>query len=76
MVLSSNRHRESDVIDPLMLVRILRKVPHTYRFDNHLTDCAALTVVYDQTLTVRHVLRLDPLPPFIPERRPPLSVVH
>lgn len=56
-------------MNALHLVRILRRLPHTRSFDRHLTDCAALAVFYQpygnaQPLTWRHVVRLDPLPPF------------
>lgn len=56
----------------LTLVRILRAIPHTRAFDRHLTECAALSVLYHPfggvpfPLTWRMVLRLDPLPPFVP----------
>ena len=56
---------------PLWLIRLLRRIPHSRRFDCHLTDCAALAVIYHpfgeaEPLTIKHVLRLDPLPPFFP----------
>jgi hypothetical protein len=62
--------------EPLTLIKILRRVPHTSAFDRHLTDCAALAVLYSpfggaEALTVRHVLQLDPLPPFYPEAKHP-----
>lgn len=56
---------------PLWLIKLLRQLPHTTTFDRHLTDCAALAVLYHpfngaDALTWRHVLRIEPLPPFIP----------
>jgi hypothetical protein len=56
----------------LWVIRVLRALPHTARFDKHLTDCAALAVVYgpfDDTLErlrLSHVFRLSPLPDFFP----------
>lgn len=47
-------------------------MPHTACFDKHLTDCAALAVVYgsfDETLErlrLAHVFRISPLPDFFP----------
>lgn len=64
---------------PLGLIRILRKLPHTRAFDRHLTDCAAYEVAYRyndprmEPISVRHILKLDPLPPFfLPED----NIVH
>ena len=56
----------------LWIIKILRALPHTARFDRHLTDCAALAVVYGpfadtlERLRPAHVLRLTPLPNFLP----------
>ena len=54
----------------LFAVRLLRLLPHTQRFDAHLTDCAALAVVYGPfgaaRLTLSHVIGISPLPDFIP----------
>ena len=56
----------------LAAIRILRKLPRTARFDAHLTDCAALAVLYgplDDTLEklrLAHIVRLAPLPNFFP----------
>lgn len=48
----------------LKLISVLRRLPHTRAFDRHLTDCAALEVIYRPgSLTTRHILKLDPLPP-------------
>jgi hypothetical protein len=63
---------------PLRLVQALRWVPRSRAYDKHLTDCAALAVLYHPyggcpPLTWRHVLKLDhPLPPFAPA--PPSNV--
>jgi hypothetical protein len=52
----------------LWAIRVLRALPHTARFDKHLTDCAALAVVYEPfgetlvRLRLAHVLRIAPLP--------------
>lgn len=46
----------------LIFIRVLRFLPHTARFDRHLTDCAALEIFYDKPITFRHILLLDPLP--------------
>ena len=60
----------------LWLVRILRRLPHLRSFDRHLTDCAALEVFYQTApLTIRHVLKLDPLPSFIPAEPMPDNVI-
>jgi len=54
------------------VIRILRKLPRTARFDAHLTDCVALTVLYGpldenlEKLRLAHVVRLAPLPNFFP----------
>jgi hypothetical protein len=55
----------------LRLIRILRWIPHTARFDCHLTDCAALAVIYHpfgdvEPLRIKHVLKLERLPSFLP----------
>jgi len=56
----------------LWAVRILRRLPHTRKLDAHLTDCAALAVLYfpfgdaPEDLRLSHVFRLVPLPRFIP----------
>ncbi len=52
----------------LWAIRVLRKFPHTARFDRHLDDCAALAVLVPlfeasvPSLQLAHVLRLIPLP--------------
>jgi len=55
----------------LWLVRVLRRLPHTAAFDRHLTYCAALAVIYHpfgaEPLKIAHVLRREPLPPFVPK---------
>lgn len=53
----------------LWAVRILRRLPHTRNFDSHLTDCAALAVIYHpfndcEPLTLAHVFKRRPLPDF------------
>ena len=59
----------------LFIVKVLRKLPHTAQFDQHLTNCAAHEVVYrafDDSLPqlrLRHVLAQSPLP----DPRPPLD---
>jgi hypothetical protein len=55
----------------LRLVSLLRKVPHTVRFDRHLDDCAALGhVAYLgeglPSLRVAHVLGFIPVPRLCP----------
>src|SRR4051812_4286431 len=56
----------------LWAVRILRRLPHTKRFDAHLTDCAALAVLYApfdpgiEPLRLAHVFEMHPLPDCIP----------
>lgn len=56
----------------LWCIRILRWVPKTYAFDRHLTDCAALEVIYRpfngaEPLTFAHIFKLKPLPDFHPD---------
>ena len=56
----------------LAAIRILRKLPRTASFDAHLTDCAALAVLYGpmdeslEKLRLAHVVRLAALPNFVP----------
>ena len=57
----------STQMSALWAIRILRKFPHTWRFDRHLDDCAALAVwtpLFDSVppLRLAHVLKLIPLP--------------
>lgn len=71
----------------LNVVRLLRRLPHTARFDRHLDDCAALEVFYRPLapefppLKVSQALGLVPLPSFNPPvskpsvERVPLTVV-
>jgi hypothetical protein len=55
----------------LTLIRILRRLPKTAAFDVHLTDCAALAVLYRPldpslpALTLSHVVRISALPNFL-----------
>lgn len=53
----------------LWVIRVLRWAPKTYRFDRHLTDCAALAVFFApwngcEKLRISHIFRLRPLPDF------------
>ncbi len=63
----------------LTLVKVLRRLPHSANFDRHLTDCAALAVLYrpiDPTLPplrIAHVLRLRPLPSVDPSLPDPVA---
>ena len=54
----------------LWAIRLFQRLPHTARFEAHLTDCAAIAVVYAPfgapELRLAHVLRISPLPDFIP----------
>ena len=56
----------------LSAIRILRKLPRTASFDAHLTNCAALAVLYGpldenlEQLRLAHVVKLAPLPNFFP----------
>jgi hypothetical protein len=55
----------------LFAVRVLRWLPRTREFDKHLTDCAALELLYAPysdaaPLKLSHVLRLVPLPMVVP----------
>lgn len=60
------------MLDPLFLVRVLRRLPHTSRFEAHLNACAALEILYapfDENfprLRWAHVLRIVPLPDLSP----------
>ncbi|WOJ91078.1 hypothetical protein RZS28_07300 [Methylocapsa polymorpha] len=70
-------------MNALWAVRILRKFPHTARFDRHLDDCAALAVWFPlfesgvSPLRLAHVLRLAPLPSLDPGFSDPMdSRVH
>lgn len=53
-------------------VRILRRLPHTRQFDKHLTDCAALHLLYapygdaSESLKLKHVLKVVSFPNFLP----------
>lgn len=64
----------------LLAVRILRRLPHTAKFDSHLTDCAALELIYrpygdvSEPLRLAHVLKLIPLPSFLPSDSEPMNV--
>lgn len=54
----------------LWMIRVLRWLPRTARFDSHLTDCAALAVIYApwngcEDLRFSHIFKLRPLPLFI-----------
>lgn len=69
----------------LWLVRILRRLPHSYAFDRHLDNCAAHEVLdraFDERLpelSVAHVLRRKPLPKvefFEPEELPRLRSIQ
>src|SRR5580704_14465854 len=63
----------------LWTIRLLRWLPRTARFDAHLTDCAALAVLYfpfgdaPEDLKLAHVFRLVPLPSFIPGDAEPMD---
>ena len=51
----------------LWAVRILRRLPHTRRFDNHLTDCAAVAIEHEicpdrKPLALAHVFLARVLP--------------
>ena len=54
----------------LWAIRVFWKLPHTARFEAHLTDCAGIAVSYAPfgapELRLAHVLRISPLPDFIP----------
>ncbi len=56
----------------LWTIRILRRLPHTARFDAHLTDCAAHAVLYAPfdkrlpALRLSHIFRRVALPSVIP----------
>jgi len=56
----------------LFIVKVLRKLPRTARFDKHLDDCAAYEVFYrafDDSLpplTVKHALAKARLPDSLP----------
>jgi hypothetical protein len=63
----------------LWAIQILRKFPHTWRFDRHLDDCAALAVLIPlfeasvPPLRLAHVLRLIPLPNLNPSLPDPIN---
>jgi hypothetical protein len=63
----------------LWAIRILRRLPHTWRFDRHLDDCAALAVFVPlfeagvPHLRFAHVLRLISLPCFDPSLPDPVD---
>ncbi len=52
----------------LIAIRILRKLPHSRRFERHLDDCTALEILHTafpsmyQALILAHVIRSIPLP--------------
>ena len=62
----------------LWATKVLRKIPHTARFDTHLDDCAALEVIYGPydsalpLLRLSHVIRLSKLPIFQPTESQPV----
>ena len=39
----------------ILLIRALRKLPHSWRFDDHLTRCVAAHLFYDEHLSVGKV---------------------
>lgn len=45
----------------MTVIRILRKVPRTAKFDQHLTDCAFASICHDEPLTVGKIFGLEPL---------------
>src|ERR1700719_1748513 len=63
----------------LWAIRILRRLPHSARFDAHLTDCAALGVLYapfgeaPEGLRLSHVVGLVPLPSLLPRGLEPMD---
>lgn len=63
----------------LWAIRILRKLPHTARFDRHLDQCAALAVwapLFEAgvpALQLAHVLRVIPLPCLNPSFPDPMD---
>lgn len=63
----------------IQVVRLLRKLPRTRRFDRHLDDCAALDVLYGPwdsalpSLQLSHVVRLAKLPSFQPAEAQPVG---
>ena len=69
------RERMTSTTPTLRLIRLLRRLPRTKRFNRHLADCEAHEVLHQAEdhrvpyLTVRHVLRLDALP--MPYKRDP-----
>jgi hypothetical protein len=45
----------------LYLIGALRKLPHSWAFDEHLTRCVAARIFYDERLTVAKVFGWQPL---------------
>ncbi len=65
-------------MNALWAIRILRKLPHTMRFDRHLDDCAALAVwipLFEDVPPLRfaHVLKLVALPRLNPSFPDPMN---